>query len=204
MEWSGKEKKSCLVSLWSPFMDETFRYKTEAIWLFLKRKKCEYKSHCGKTSVEDCHQGPASAYLCVSSSVSWAVGVGEYTHCQWAPSHISAIMQMCWKIFWTNSDVLLAFMCSHGIRRDTSTAQSCCYEQESDSIIFQNLFPLKAHVYILKRCPQALSQNQYIFMLQPILPNTANSSPRSKQIKEGNAASNQQRQKRWRDRWEKP
>lgn len=54
-------------------------------------------------------------------------------------------------------------MCSHGIHRDTSTAQSCCYEQESESIIFQKLFPLKAHVYILKRCPQALSQNQCIF-----------------------------------------
>lgn len=94
------------------------------------------------------------------------------------------------KIVGTNGNVFLLFMCSHGICRDTSTRQSCSYEQESKPIIFQKSFCLKAHVYILKRCPQAFSQNQCIFMLRPILPNMAISSPRSKQIERGNAASN--------------
>lgn len=104
------------------------------------------------------------------------------------------------KIFGTNGNVFLAFMCSHRICRDTSTGQSYGYEQESKGIIFQKLFFLKFHVYILKRCPQALSQNQCIFMLRPILPNMVISFRRSKQIKRGNATSNWQRQKLQRDR----
>ena len=69
------------------------------------------------------------------------------------------------KIFGTNGSVFLAFMHSHSVCRDTSTGQSYSYEQESKDIRFQKLFFLKFHVYILKRRPQALSQNQCIFML---------------------------------------
>lgn len=65
----------------------------------------------------------------------------------------------------------------------------------SKAVIFQKLFPLKAHVYILKRDPEAPSQNQHSIMLWAIQPNVALSSPRSKQIQGGNAASNQQGQK---------
>ena len=85
---------------------------------------------------------------------------------------------------------------------ETHQLDSCSYEQESKAIIFHKLFPLKAHVYILKRCPQALSQNQCIFMLWPILPYMAISCLRSKQTKRGNAASNRQRQVMQRGRWE--
>lgn len=104
------------------------------------------------------------------------------------------------KIFGTNGNVFLAFTYSRSIHTDPLTGQSCRYEQERKAIIFQKLFSLKAPVYILKRCPQALSQNQCIFMLWPILPNRAISSPRSKQIKRGNAASSWQRQNMKKDR----
>lgn len=54
-------------------------------------------------------------------------------------------------------------MYSHSICRDTSIEQSCSYEQESKATVFQKLFSLKAHLYILEGYPQALSQNQCIF-----------------------------------------
>lgn len=55
-------------------------------------------------------------------------------------------------------------MYSQSICRDTSIGQSCSYEQESKATVFQKLFSLKAHLYILEGYPQALSQNQYIFL----------------------------------------
>lgn len=68
------------------------------------------------------------------------------------------------KMFGTNGNAFLALMYSHSICRDTSTGQSYSNEQESKAILFQKLFFLKFCVYILKRPPQALSQNQCIFM----------------------------------------
>ena len=169
---------------------ELYGTKQQLLGLYWKEKNSEYKSRCSKGSeVDSTHtQIPVSLPMCVAKCLSgkmcWESLATRAHLCEFCLS-ISVRMWMCHEDIWNKRNVFLAFMYSHSICRNTSTGQSYSYEQERKAIIFPKLFFLKFHVYILKRCPQALSQNHCIFMLRPILPNMAISFRRSKQIKRG-------------------
>lgn len=137
------------------------------------------------------HSDPCKpAYACKSSVGEDVLGVSNHKgvgtcSCVSSVSVFRWGLWVCYEDIWNTWQCFSGFYVFHSICRGISTGQSYSYGQERKSIIFPKLFFLKFPVYILKRYPQALGQNQYIFMLRPILPDMAISFRRSKQIKRG-------------------